>query len=398
MTGSWRHNGLWTIGVAIFGLASAYFLLVGKPSPEPQAPTKILPPTVDIVAVDAQAHSIPVETQGTVRPLREINLVSQVSGRVEAVSPRFAEGAFFVASAELLRLESTDYEFSIARAQARVAAAQQTVAEEKGRALQASREWRDLGSDQANALFLRKPQLVSAEAALEAARADLGAARLDLARTSLKVPFNGRISEKYVDLGQYVSAGTAVAKVYDTDVAQVRLPLTDRQVALLDLPLSYDDGSERRDPGATVVLRARFANRNWQWRGRIVRTDANIDVNSRVLYAVAEIERPFARTPGSERPPLSPGLFVNATIGGRSLEGVAILPRSALRSDETVMLVDNQQRARVQAVEVLHSNSERAWLRGLSSGDRVIVNENSVAVAGMEVTANNVSSLAGGGS
>ncbi|MEH6584454.1 MAG: efflux RND transporter periplasmic adaptor subunit [Halioglobus sp.] len=395
MKGGWRRNGGWTLAVLVLGFGLAYFLLVGKPAPEPQEQPPLLPPTVDVVTVKPRMHAISVETQGTVRPLREINLVSQVSGRVESVSGRFAEGEFFAAGEELLRLEGTDYQFAIARAESQVAAAKQRVAEEKGRALQASREWRDLGSVQANDLFLRKPQLASAQAAMKAAEADLGAAMLDLERTSLKVPFNGRISEKYVDLGQYVAPGAAIAKVYDTDVAQVRLPLTDRQVALLDLPLNYEDGPARPDSGAAVVLHARFANQRWQWQGRIVRTDANIDVNSRVVYAVAEIKRPFARVQGSDRPPLAPGLFVSATISGRELSGVAVLPRSALRTDGTVMLVDSQQRASERAVHVLHSSADRAWVQGLQAGERVIVRESSLTVVGMKVTVNNVPQLAG---
>jgi multidrug efflux pump subunit AcrA (membrane-fusion protein) len=148
--------------------------------------------------------------------------------------------------------------------------------------------------------------------------------------------------------------------------------------------------------GAAVLLRARFANRTWEWQGRIVRTDANIDVNSRLVYAVAEVVRPFAREEGSERPPLAPGLFVSAIISGRELPGVAVLPRSALRSDGTVMLVDRGQRAREQAVHVLDSSPERAWVQGLEAGDRVIVRESTLTVAGMEVTVNNVTQLAGG--
>lgn len=396
MRASWRRNGFWTSAVLLVGGGLAYFLLVGKPAPEPQAPPEVQPPTVDVVTVQPRMRSLSVETQGTVRPLREINLVSQVSGRVESVTGRFAEGEFFVAGEELLKLEDVDYQFAIARAESQVAAAKQRVAEEKGRALQAKREWRDLGSEQANALFLRKPQLASAEAAMRAAEADLGAARLDLDRTSIKVPFNGRISEKYVDLGQYVAPGAAIAKVYDTDRVQVRLPLTDRQVALLHLPLNYADVELDEDTGAAVMLRARFANETWEWQGRIVRTDANIDVNSRVVYAVAEITRPFARVEGSERPPLAPGLFVNATISGRELPGVSVVPRSALRTDGTVMLVDRNQLAREQPVRVLYSSADRAWLQGLETGSRVIVRENTVTVAGMEVTVNNVSRLAGG--
>jgi RND family efflux transporter MFP subunit len=383
--------------VLVIGGGSAYGLLVGKPGPEPQAPPEIAPPRVDVVAVQPASRALTVQTQGTVQPLREINLVSQVAGRVVATADTFAAGGFFAADEPLLQIEEADYQFAIARAESQVAAARQRLAEERGRALQAEREWRDLGSSQANELFLRKPQIAAAEAALRAAEADLDDARLDLDRTRVSAPFNGRISEKHVDVGQYVTPGTPVARVYATDVAQVRLPLTDRQVALLDLPLSYDNSDRQAGNGAEVVLEARFANQTWQWDGRIVRTDASIDVNSRVVYAVAEIPRPFAREEGSERPPLAPGLFVNATINGRQIENVVELPRNALRTDGSVMIVDAQRRAQPREVDVLQSNAKVMWVQGLERGDRVIVSDPTIAVAGREVTVNPDSALAGRG-
>src|SRR5690606_34720150 len=117
----------------------------------------------------------------------------------------------------------------------------------------------------------------------------------------------GRIREKFVDVGQFVTPGTVIATVYDTNVAQVRLPLTGRQVALLDLPLHYENQSASEATGAAVLLRAGFANKMWEWQGRIVRTEANIDENSRLVYAVAEVDKPFAQDADQERPPLSPG-------------------------------------------------------------------------------------------
>ncbi len=393
---SWSHNGFRALLVLLVGGAVAFGLLVGKPGPEPQEMPISAPPLVDVVLAAPATRSLAVETQGTVRPLREIKLVIQVGGRVEFVSPRFAVGGFFRAHEQLLKVEDIDYQLVIARAESQVAAARQRVAEEEGRVLQAKREWRDLGSEQANALFLRKPQLASAQAALRAAEADLTSARLDLERTSISAPFNGRISEKYVDVGQYVAPATAIAAVYDTDVALVRLPLTGRQVALLDLPLNYDNLPMEMVASAPVVLQASFGNRMWEWRGRIVRTDASIDVNSRVVYAVAEVERPFAREPGSERPPLTPGLFVNATITGRQLERVSLLPRSALRSNDTVMVVDAEQRVRVRPVQLLQRNADQVWVQGLANGERVIVREPGLAVAGMEVTVNNPGELADG--
>lgn len=395
MAMGWARKVFSALLVLAVGGGLSYALLVGKPRPEPETPAAIAPPVVDVVVADPATRSLSVETQGTVRPLREIKLVAQVGGRVESVSPRFARGGFFAANEPLVKIEDVDYQFVIARAESQVAAAKQKVAEEQGRALQAKREWRDLGSEQANALFLRKPQLAAAQSSLKAAEADLEAARLDLSRTSISAPFNGRISEKNVDIGQFVAPGTAIATVYDTDVAQVRLPLTDRQVALLDLPLNYDNDSSEAVKGSPVVLRTRFAGRDWEWEGRLVRTDASIDENSRVVYAVAEIDKPFARDPDSERPPLAPGLFVSATISGRPLEAVSKLPRSALRNDGAVMVVDGKQRAQLRPVQVLQSDSRHVWAQGLERGDQVIVKGPGLLLAGTPVSVN-VAELAGG--
>jgi hypothetical protein len=164
---------------------------------------------------------------------------------------------------------------------------------------------------------------------------------------------------------------------------------------LLDLPLNYDNESPESVTGAHVLLRTRFANKDWEWEGRLVRTDASIDENSRVVYAVAEIDKPFARDSGSERPPLAPGLFVSATISGRPLAQVTQLPRSALRTDGTVMVVDGKQRAQSRPVQVLQSDSRHVWAQGLAQGDQVIVKGPGLLLAGTRVAVN-VAELAGG--
>ena len=383
-------------GVLAGGLALSWLLLTGKPAPEPQDLPPRAVPMVDVVTVDPAPAALSVTTQGTVQPQREIDLVSRVAGQVERVAQDFAAGSFFREGSLLVAIEDVDYELMIARMESQVAAARQRVAEEEGRALQAQREWRDLGNSQANALFLREPQLASAQAALRAAEAELAAALLDLERTQITAPFDGRISEKFVDAGQYVTPGARIARVYATRSMEVRLPLTDRQVALIDLPLHYRAGDASSEMPA-VSLRATFGGRDWTWQGRIVRTDASVDENTRVVYAVAEVTEPFAPGPSGERPPLVPGLFVHATIEGRSLPAVVGLPRSALRSDDTVMLVDAGQQLEPRAVSVLQSEGGRVWVQGLKRGDRVVVREPAATVAGMRVEVNEVARVAGAG-
>lgn len=378
------------------GLALSWLLLTGKPAPEPQELPPRAVPMVDVATVDPAPAALSVTTQGTVQPQREIDLVSRVAGQVETVAKDFAAGSFFREGSLLVAIEDVDYELMIARMESQVAAARQRVAEEEGRALQAQREWRDLGNSQANALFLREPQLASAQASLRAAEAELAAALLDLERTRITAPFDGRISEKFVDAGQYVTPGARIARVYSTRSMEVRLPLTDRQVALIDLPLHYRAGDDSPEMPA-VSLRATFGGRDWTWQGRIVRTDASVDESTRVVYAVAEVTEPFAPGPSGERPPLVPGLFVHATIEGRSLPAVVGLPRSALRSDDTVMLVDAGQQLEPRAVSVLQSEGGRVWVQGLKRGDRVVVREPAATVAGMRVEVNEVARVAGAG-
>jgi multidrug efflux pump subunit AcrA (membrane-fusion protein) len=144
------------------------------------------------------------------------------------------------------------------------------------------------------------------------------------------------------------------------------------------------------------VLRARFADREWAWEGRIVRTDASIDVDSGVIYAVAEVERPFQRNPDTGRPPLAIGLFVTAEVQGRELKDVVTLPRAALRNDGSILLVDGNDRLQQRQVRLLKSNAREAWVQGVAINERVVVSQPALAIAGMAVTVKNVESLAGG--
>ena len=134
---------------------------------------------------------------------------------------------------------------------------------------------------------------------------------------------------KSVDLGQFVTVGNPIATVYAVDIAEVRLPLPDGELAYLDLPLAYRGGANR--PGPPVKVLATFAGAVHEWRGRIVRTESEIDPVSRMVHVVAEVNDPYAPGPDPNRPPLAVGMFVEAEIDGRAFDNIAVLPRAALR-------------------------------------------------------------------
>jgi len=362
------------------GLAVCFLVLVGKPATQPTQLPEPRRPLVEIIVAEPSEHSIAVRTQGTVEPVRRVVLVAQVSGKVETVSDRFLDGRFFKAGDILLELEKADYQFAIARAEAQEAAAAQRVAEERGRNLQAQREWRDLGTSEANDLFLRKPQLRAAEASLVAADADVAAAKLALERTTVRAPFDGRLEKKSADLGQFVAPGTVLANIYATDRVEIHLPISDSQLALLELPLFETTLAAYPE----VMLSARFGGERWQWQGKIARVEASIDRDSRVTFAIAEVSDPFASN-GSRRPPLTPGLFVEASISGKPIQQAVELPATALRGDNTVLWVNEDSRLERLSVELLRREQDRVWVRGVEVGLQIVAEQSSLLASGSAV-------------
>lgn len=379
----WQRAPKALIVLLVGGLAATALMSL-KPAPQTRDLPEPPPPQVAVIYAEPKTQSLVVESQGTVAPRREIDLVTQVAGRVQRVNENFVGGGFFEKGEVLLEIDPRDYELAVIRAEARVAEAAQLLATEKGRARQSKREWRDLGNDEANALFLRKPQLTAAEAQLAAARADRDQAKLDLERTRIRAPFSGRVREASADVGQFVGPGSRVARIYDTARAEIRLPLSDKQAALVDLPLGFRGNAQ--NPGPSVLISGVIAGERYQWQGRIARTDASIDVNSRLYYAVAEVEDPFREHPEQARVPLVVGLFVNAEINGREIPGVITVPRRALFKNNRVYTLDSANRVQQKTVRVLMTDENQAWIQGeLNEGEAIVVGGQSFLVPGMEV-------------
>ncbi|CAH0991821.1 Efflux pump periplasmic linker BepF [Sinobacterium norvegicum] len=371
--------------VLVIGGFAVYGLMTGRPVPEPIDSPAGPATAVDVFIATPESVRLTVSSQGTIRPHRAIDIVAQVGGKVDSVSDVYLNGDFFTEGQQLLRIEDADFRFAVIRAESIVAEAKELLATIKGQALQAKREWRDLGNEDANALFLKKPQLRAAEARVAAAKSDLSQAKLSLQRTVIRAPFDGRIEETLVNLGQYVAPGAAIAKIYATDKVEVRLPLTDRQIALLDLPLRYQNSEAALSP-TKVELSADFGGQRWQWQGYIKRTSASIDVQNRVLYALAEIDLPFAKDESNRRPPLTVGQFVEAKIEGRELDNILLLPRKALQPGNLLWLVDADDKLQSLPIELIKSTRQQVAVRAEVAGEvRVLVSALDYYVVGLQV-------------
>lgn len=377
-------NRIWTIAlpVAVLGAAivGARVLMANPPEPE----RRVRAPEVRAVeALRVRLEDFPVTlaARGTVRPATRTPVVPEVTGSVLELHPDFTVGGSFAEGDVLLRIDPRDYEIALTRAAASVAQADAARAEQRALADQALADWRSLGRrGEPSALTLRAPQLAAAEANLDAARAELDRARLDLERTALVAPYDGRVLERAVDAGQFVTRGTPVGLVHAGDAVEVALPVTRADLAFLRLP------EPDRSPGASpaVELAASVGAARQSWAGRLVRVEG-VDAATQQTVTVARVEAPFA-DPGA---PLRIGTFVDARIEGRTLEGVAVVPRAALREGREVLVFDEAAGTLARrAVTVLRVDGERVAVgEGLGPGDVVVTTPLATVADGTPVRA-----------
>ena len=328
---------------------------------------------VDVMRVHATNEKITVKAQGSVTPRTQTTLVSEVSGLITEVSAAFVAGGFFSKGDVLVRIDDRNYRAEVKRAQAAVRAAETNVTRETGLADYAREDWERAqsvlrSSKAATDLAMRKPQQAEALASLEFAKADLEKREGDLDRTVIRAPYDGLVREKRADIGQFVNSGSPLAVTFSVEVAEIRLPLPDSQLPYLNL----DEHELVQGRGPGVVLSANIGGQLNIWQGRIIRTEGVFDESSRVLYLVAQIDDPYNRYSQKWQHSLRMGTFVEAAIEGEQLDNVIRLPRTALRRDNKIWTVSDNDTLRPVTVEIAHADEQSVLIRsGLVSGQLI---------------------------
>jgi len=363
--------------VVIASIFGAVTLLATSPQLEPSSIEPIAA-AVRVQEINPEPIQLTVHSQGTVVPNTESELIPEVSGRVIWKSPALVNGGYFEAGEPLLRLEDNDYRSTLARARSALTRAE---AEFEHARFEYQRlkslEEKQLASQSQIENQLRGYRV--AEAALQDARAAFNQASRDLARTEIKAPFTGLVRKESVDIGQFASRGMSIATIYAGDQAEIRLPIADRQLAFLNLPLGHR-GELPAEQQPNVTLTADYAGRTLSWQGKIVRTEAQIDTSSRMVHVIARV------TNEEQDVPLNVGLFVNAEIEGLLVEDVVVLPRNALRNGNRVLVVDDENRLHYRDIEPLRLYRDQVLIQsGLETGERVCISPLQTAIEGMPV-------------
>lgn len=339
-------------------------------------------PAVLITAqiIEAEDLNYHISSQGTVKPMLETHLSSEVNGRIVQVSDNFIEGGFFNAGDLLVQVEKSDYLTNVKTAEAGLANALAALEEEKARARVAEEEWRSFKDGDAPELGLRRPQLAGALANVHSAEAELERAKRDLARTEIRAPYSGMVKSRSVNLGQFISRGSSIGVIYGTDVAEVRLPITDNDAAFVQLPDLHNTAAQ-----PAVTLSATVGGELKQWQAKLVRTEGVLDERSRVIYAVAQIADPYQRQ-NSAVTPLRFGRFVQAEIQGDAAKQVVVVPRHLLLAQQQILVVDKEHQLQFRPVVLERSDDRFAYVRsGFIEGDRLATSAIANPLAGTVV-------------
>lgn len=384
------------IVVAFTGLAA--FLISLAPEPEDQElPTEI--PFALTGEVRAGSETVPIFAAGTVRPLAEIHLAPQVGGKVVWVDSGFQSGAQVQDGQTLFRIEAADYEYDVQIAEADLAARQVALLEAEEQADIARSQYklyaeRQGGSElvrDANPLALWEPQLKAAEAALKRDEARVAEANLALSRTRVTAPVDGYVREESVDVGQILSSGERVARLFASHAVEVVVSLTDDEAALIPGLWGLRAGNDAQGVSARII--SRYGEASYAWSGYVDRGEAAVDEQARTIDVVVRVPDPFSAgtlvagtTAALGPPPLLVGDFVEVEIQGKAPQEFFRLARAALNPGNEVWTVDKNGIVSIREVKVLQRANDEVFVSGnLQSGQTVVTGGLRFATQGMRV-------------
>lgn len=359
---------LLVLGIPVLAIIAVFAMLSMKPEP-PKKDRAQLAPVVNVIQLEAMTTNFEVQSQGPVRPRTETILSSEVSGTITEISPKFVAGGVFQANEVLMRVDPTNYTVELKQAEALV---KQRTIEFDG-----ASKLREKG-------YRAEAELASAAAALATAQANLVRAKRNLERTYIRLPYEGIVRAKETDLGQFVNPGTRLGVVFATNYAEVRLPLTDADLAFVDLPNATEISASGGGDGPTVILSATKKGVQREWPATIVRTEGVVDESSRVTYAVARVVDPYRLHSDGHALPI--GTFVSALIEGTTAANIIRVPRQYVRGSDELIFVDADDKLRIRTVNIIRSDGNYVYINGgADPGERIVSTALHTPMNGMAV-------------
>jgi RND family efflux transporter MFP subunit len=341
---------------------------------------------VTTLTVQKESSTAIVPGMGTVAASREIILTPEITGVITSIDPSVIPGGLVRAGQLLYQVDSRDYQAIVKQRQSELAKAQLEFKLETGNQTVARQEFdllEDIVLEDDTELVLRKPQLVSARQALQAAQAALEKAKLDVERCSVRAPFNAIIKARHADLGARVSTTTALAELTGTDEYWIEVMVPVSQLSWVDIPRSED----QKGSAARVYNPSAWGEGVYR-QGRVIRLLGQLEEKGLLARLLVAVEDPLHLHQADALEPLLIGSYVRVEIVGRLIRDTIALPRAFVRNGNTVWVMNDQNTLEIRPVRIAFSNRETVYItEGIEDNNLVVTTLLSAAVDGMPLRA-----------
>ncbi len=346
---------------------------------------------------------------GHVKPAHEWEAQAELDGTVIWVSEDFKDGALIGKGSEILKLDPSSYELGMVKLNAELAVAkltENTIQEslkiaEKDFQLQKmefdraaglaksgllSKSEKDkttrdlLGSQQQ--LQTLKNNLEINRAQQKVLQAELAIAERELENTVIIAPYDIRVTEKMVDIAEYVNKGKVILRADGIDAVEVsaQFPLGKMRPLRRDSNLSPFDRKLHDKLEATVELGV--GDKSIAWEAKVNRSGGKIDAQTQSQSIVVRIEDPYGKAAPGRKPPLLRDTFVKVKLRAPVMKRKILLPVTSIHNNKVYIVKEGK--LEIKPVNIDFVQGQIAVLKnGIEINDIVVLSKLSPAVKGM---------------
>ncbi len=331
--------------------------------PPSSAPSRL---AVSVVAPEPVPFSPVVRLNGVVEARTATSVIPQVSGRVIEVSPAFRPGASVSKGDVLFRIEASDYALAVDRTLAEIEGARSELLRLEAEAAAERKIWENRFPNRPIPdLTARVPQIAAAKARIQSGEAARATAELSLGRTIVRAPFDAKILDTELDVGQVVNTGASVGTMFSIESLEVVVPVSAAELQRIGRPEGRVATIEPQIPTEPTIT------------GSVVRKGASLDERTRLgsLYIQSE-----------DIASLTLGEFVTVLVQGDPSAAAFRVPPGALTSRDQIWVVENGVLA-ARRVEVLAHEDDALVIADADFGEGIVAVPPPEARSGLPVAA-----------
>ncbi|WFU70395.1 MULTISPECIES: efflux RND transporter periplasmic adaptor subunit [unclassified Bradyrhizobium] len=305
------------------------------------------PPPVAVSAAEAKSEVVPnlLTAVGSLVAVHQVDVSADVNGRVTEI--KFEPGAHIEAGTPLVQMFDTPEQGDLANYKAQATVAQLSL---------------DRAKQLASRQFGPQATVDTAQAAYDQAMAGIAKTEALISQKLVRAPFSGDLGMRKVEVGQYLTAGTAIVSLTDLSELWANFTVTEK-----------DSGSLK--VGQTVRLKVdAYPGRSFE--GKITTIEPQIATDTRNIRVQATIANPEKI--------LKPGMFVTTTVVLPDKPAVITVPETAvdytLYGDSVFVITEKKAedgKTSLSAVRTFVQTGNRVdgrveIIKGVKPGDKVV--------------------------